>query len=306
MSRSKLVQGLAPWLGQINDPAPELLGHLIGLDFSAAPAVQRLGGDARLLRDRAVTALRLWLERLAASDGSPVVLLLDDLHWADDASLDALVVLLKSITGPLLALLCARPGLIERVPSWGEGLPQHERLTLQRLDAAQGSALTQSLLQRLNPVPIELAALIERRAEGNPYYAEKLVGMLLDLGVISSDGGKDSGQDSGQHNGSDGKDLDDNASAWRFHPDRLNPQRLPTLTGVLQARLDALDPEARRALQMAASSGPCSGTMPWGRWTPAAQPPCHHCSTNPWCRRDPPAPSTTRRKKPSSTTCCTR
>ena len=55
---SKLLQGLAPWLGQANDPAPELLGHLIGLDFSAAPAVQRQCGDARLLRDRAVTALR--------------------------------------------------------------------------------------------------------------------------------------------------------------------------------------------------------------------------------------------------------
>ena len=245
VARAKLVQGLAPWLGQANDPAPELLGHLIGLDFSAAPAVQRLGGDARLLRDRAVTALRLWLERLAASDGSPVVLLLDDLHWADDASLDALVTLLRAASteksGPLLALLCARPGLIERVPDWGEGLPQHERLTLQPLDAAQGGALILSLLQRLNPVPTELAELIERRAEGNPFYAEELVGMLLDQGVIES-----------ERNGhGDGNDE------WRFHAERLNPQRLPTtLTGVLQARLDALDPAARRALQMASVIGP--------------------------------------------------
>jgi len=243
IARAKLVQGLAPWLTQANDPAPELLGQLIGLDFSGAPAVLRLGGDARLLRDRAVTALRLWLERLAASDGSPVVLLLDDLHWADDASLDALVMLLKAATGPMLALLCARPGLIERRPDWGEGLPQHERLTLQPLDATQGSALTQSLLRRLDPVPTELVELIERRAEGNPFYAEELVGMLLDQGVIGSDSG---GSDSG---GSDGE--------WRFHAERLNPQRLPTtLTGVLQARLDALDPDTRRALQMASVIGP--------------------------------------------------
>ena len=241
VARAKLVEGLAPWLGQVNDPAPELLGHLIGLDFSASAAVQRLGGDTRLLRDLAVTALRLWLERLAASDGSPVVLLLDDLHWADDASLDALVMLLKAASTskscPLLALLCARPGLIERVPNWGEGLPQHERLTLQPLDAAQGSALTHSLLRRLDPVPTELAELIERRAEGNPFYAEELVAMLLDQGAIGSD------------SDSDGE--------WRFHAERLNPHRLPTtLTGVLQARLDALDPEARRALQMASVIGP--------------------------------------------------
>ena len=251
VARAKFVQGLAPWLTEANDPAPELLGQLIGLDFSASPAVQRLGTDARLLRDRAVTALRLWLERLAASDGSPVVLLLDDLHWADDASLDALVALLKAAAtsgaAPMLALFSARPGLIERQPDWGEGLPQHERLTLQPLEAAQGSALTQSLLRRLHPVPTALAELIDRRAEGNPFYAEELVGMLLDQGVISSDGASDH-DDSGDSNDS---------GAWRFHAERLNPQRLPTtLTGVLQARLDALEPAARHALQMASVIGP--------------------------------------------------
>ena len=245
VARAKLMQGLAPWLGQANDPAPELLGQLIGLDFSASPAVQRLGGDARLLRDRALTALRLWLARLSASDGSPVVLLLDDLHWADDASLDALVTLLTSATGPLLVLLCARPGLVEQRPDWGEGLPQHQRLTLQLLDAAQSSALTHSLLRRLEPVPRELADLIKRRAEGNPFYAEELVGMLLDQGVISS------GNDIASEGNGDSK------AEWRFHAERLNPLRVPaTLTGVLQARLDALEPAARRALQMASVIGP--------------------------------------------------
>ena len=110
VARAKFVQVLAPWLAQPNDPAPELLGQIIGLDFSAAPAVVRLGTDTRLLYDRALTALRLWLERPAASDSSPVVvvvvlLLLDDLHWADDASLDALSKLLKDFQGPVLALL---------------------------------------------------------------------------------------------------------------------------------------------------------------------------------------------------------
>jgi class 3 adenylate cyclase len=240
VARSKLVDGLAPWLAQPNDPAPELLGHLIGLDFSASPALQRLGGDARLLRDRGLTVLRLWLERLAASDGSPVVLLLDDLHWTDDASLDALVALLQAASGPLLALLCARPGLLERVPSWGDGLPAHERLTLQPLDATQAHELTRRLLQRLDPVPPELAELIQRRAEGNPFYAEELVGMLLDQGVITPDDGAGHGP-----------------GDWRFHPERLDPNRLPTtLTGVLQARLDALDPPALHALQMASVIGP--------------------------------------------------
>ena len=248
LARSKFVQGLAPWLSQPNDPAPELLGQLIGLDFSHAPAVVRLGTDIRLLYDRALTALRLWLERLATSnasdasdtsDGSPVVLLLDDLHWADDASLDALVQVLKDLQGPVLALLGARPGLLERRPDWGDSLPRHERLTLQLLDAAHGAALTRALLQRLDTVPPALSTLIALQAGGNPFYAEELVMLLIDQGVIET-----------------GVSEQDSAT-WTFHAERMLPARLPTtLTAVLQARIDALHPDARRALQLASVIGP--------------------------------------------------
>ena len=238
-ARAKFVHGLAPWLAQPNDPAPELLGQLIGLDFSAAPAVIRLGSDTRLLLDRALAALRLWLQRLAASDGSPVVLLLDDLHWADDASLDALSKLLKELQGPVLALLGARPGLLERRADWGDALPRHERLVLAPLSTAHGAALAQSLLHRLGTVPPALAALIEQRAGGNPFYAEELVMLLIDQGVIERR--SDSGAD----------------AEWTFHAEQVLPQQLPaTLTAVLQARIDALDSGQRRALQMASVIGP--------------------------------------------------
>ena len=234
VARAKFVQGLAPWLCEPGDPAPEWLGHLIGLDFSASAAVQRLGSDARLLRERGLSVLRLWFSRLTASDGSPVVLLLDDLHWSDDASLDALVWLLKDAQTPLLALLCARPGLLERRPDWGSDLPSHQQLTLLPLNDSQRSELTQSLLQRLSPVPPLLNALVQRQAEGNPFYAEELVKMLLDQQVIESLNGE-----------------------WIFHADRLLPDRLPTtLTGVLQARLDSLSGPERHALQMASVIGP--------------------------------------------------
>ena len=242
VARDKFVQGLAPWLCEPGDPAPEWLGHLIGLDFSASAAVQRLGSDARLLRERGLSVLRLWFSRLTDSDGSPVVLLLDDLHWSDDASLDALVSLLKDTQTPLLALLCARPGLLERRPQWGSGTgsgtgsewPSHQQLTLLPLNDAQRSQLTQSLLQRLSPVPPLLSALVQRQAEGNPFYAEELVKMLLDQQVIESLNGE-----------------------WIFHAERLLPDRLPTtLTGVLQARLDSLSGPERRALQMASVIGP--------------------------------------------------
>ena len=234
VARSKLVQGLAPWLSEPGDPAPEFIGQLIGLDFSASASVQSLGNDARLLRERALTALRLWWARLAASDGSPVVLLLDDLHWSDDASLDALESVLKDVQSPLLALLCARPALLERRPAWGDTLPAHQQLRLAPLNDAQRAELTQSLFQRLSPVPQSLIDMVQHQAEGNPFYAEELVKMLLDQQVIESTGGE-----------------------WTFHADRLLPGRLPTtLTGVLQARLDTLSSSERRALQMASIIGP--------------------------------------------------
>ncbi|HZF80000.1 MAG TPA: hypothetical protein VEZ89_09425, partial [Rubrivivax sp.] len=192
-----------------------------------------------LLYDRALTALRLWLERLAASYGSPVVLLMDDLHWADDASLDALARLLNDVRAPVLAVLGARPGLLERRPNWGEGLPRHERLALQSLDAAQSAELTSALLQRLGTVPTALATLIAQQAGGNPFYAEELVMLLIDQGVIDRETSAPHGSD------------------WTFHAERMLPGRLPTtLTAVLQARIDALDPDARRALQLASVIGP--------------------------------------------------
>jgi class 3 adenylate cyclase/tetratricopeptide (TPR) repeat protein len=234
LARTRFVQGLAPWLAQPNDPAPEVLGQLIGLDFSAAPAVVRLGTDARLLVDRALAALGLWLERLAGSDGSPVVLLLDDLHWADDASLDALCRLLRTLQAPVLALLGARPALLERRADWGEGLPRHQALTLQPLDTTQGAVLTQALLQRLGTVPAALATLVQQQSGGNPFYAEELVMLLIDQGAIER-----------------------GEAEWTFHPERMAANRLPTtLTAVLQARIDALDVEQRRALQMASVIGP--------------------------------------------------
>jgi len=74
-------------------------------------------------------------------------------------------------------------------------------------------------------MPAELAELIERHAEGNPFYAEELVGMLLDQGVISSESGNDSGKDSGKDSDGrsegNGNGINDNGSGWRFRRLRL-------------------------------------------------------------------------------------
>ena len=234
VARTKLLEGLSPWLNEPGDPPAAALGQLVGIDFSADPSLAGLRNDARLLRDRALAALALWLQRLAASDGSTVVLLLDDVQWADDASLDALQQLYSQAAGPLLAVMGARHQLVERRPGWGQGLPRHELLSLQPLADAQREQLTQALLRRLPVVPPALSTLIDGQAEGNPFYAEEIIRMLIDDGaIVVADAG------------------------WRVDEKRLGAARVPpTLTGVLQARIDALGEGERRALQSAAIVGP--------------------------------------------------
>lgn len=237
LARRKLVEGLGAVLG--TNAQPELLGQLIGLDFSASPAVQAVATDARRLRDRAFDIGVEWLRRLSASDGSPIVLLLDDLHWADDGSLEFVRRLLHDAREmPLFVVMLARPELTERHPDWLEaGDAAHRPVKLQPLGRSPSQHLADTLLQRLETIPPALRDLVIDGAEGNPFYMEELVKMLIDDGVIVVDTAEAPG-------------------AWRVRPDRLRDAHVPgTLAGVLQARINALDARARSALQDASVIG---------------------------------------------------
>jgi class 3 adenylate cyclase/tetratricopeptide (TPR) repeat protein len=233
-ARAELVQGLAPLLGNDGEAQAMVLGHLIGMDFAAEPALGGILNEPRLLRDRALDVFKRWLQALADSDGSTVVLLIDDVQWADEASLDWLAQLMSHPALPLTLVMGARPALLELRPTWCDGDERHRCIRLAPLDAAMRQRLTTVLLQRLPEVPAALAALIEGQAEGNPYYAEELVQMLIDDGVI-----------------------DAVTEPWQLHAEKLRAARIPgTLVGVLQARLDALASSERRALQQASIVGP--------------------------------------------------
>ena len=233
-ARSKFVEGMAPLFQPEGDGPAHVLGHLIGLDFSTSEHVGPILSDAQQIRARGFDALSLFLRRLAASRGAAVLLVLDDLHWADAGSLDCVRHLLQGNRDmPLLLLMLTRPDLIERHDGWAEGDSLHRRLDLVPLDKQNSNELAQALLRRIVDVPVALRAMITGGAEGNPFYMEELVKMLIDDGVIVAD-----------------------ASDWRVLPDKLLSARVPpTLTGVLQVRLDALRPQDRTALQQAAVIG---------------------------------------------------
>jgi class 3 adenylate cyclase len=230
-ARARLVDGLAPWLG---DDAPRhaaRLGQLIGLDFADDPAVQALTAPA--LRDAAFDALRTVL--LARAARAPLLLVLDDAHWADEGSLAFVRSLVRPAEAPLVVLLLARPSLRERgvVLDWPEGV-EAEAVTLDPLPPASSLALLHALLASLPDAPESVVRLLLERAAGNPFYLEALVQMLVDDGVI-----------------------DASLRPWCLHADRLANLRVPTtLVGVLQARLDALPADELRSLQQASIVGP--------------------------------------------------
>ena len=94
-ARQKIEHGIAPLFVQddgedLAEGHAHLLGHLIGLDFSDSPHIRGIRDDPRQIRNRAFHAAAQTFRRLSASDGKPVVLQLEDLHWADDATLDFL------------------------------------------------------------------------------------------------------------------------------------------------------------------------------------------------------------------------
>ncbi len=208
----------------------DLVGQLLGLDFFNSPVVQaRQGGES--IKELAIAYLIEYLQALASV---PAVISLDDIHWADDSSLDLLDYLVTMMPDTRLFVVClARPTLYERRPSWGEGQEIHSRITLKPLSRRASRNLVAEILQITGGVPSELRDLIVERAEGNPFCIEELIKMLAEDGVIVR-----------------------GEEQWRVEPNRLAEVRVPpTLTGILQARLDSLTQGEKTVLQRASVVG---------------------------------------------------
>jgi hypothetical protein len=115
VARRKVVDGLAPWFDEHGERQAQLIGQLSGLDFGDSPHLRGL--DPRSLRDQAFAALRGYLQALAARSDALPLLLVEDLHWADDGSLDLLQHLMAHAAElPLALVMTSRPA--RTVANW--------------------------------------------------------------------------------------------------------------------------------------------------------------------------------------------
>ncbi len=173
--------------------------------------------------------LRRYLERRAAGD--PLVLVFEDIHWAEPALLDIIEDLTQWSRAPLLVVCLARPEFLDGRPGWGGGKMNASAITLDPLTAEETRRLVAELLE-VDALPDPLRREVLTRAEGNPLFVEEFLRMLIEAGQIERRGGR-----------------------W-IAPGHVAPLVVPpTLQGLIAARVDRGSPEVKRLLQHAAVIG---------------------------------------------------
>jgi class 3 adenylate cyclase len=194
-----------------------------------APALLHLlGFEGGAATDQLFGAWRTFFERLAATQ--TVVLVFEDLHHADPGLLDFIDHLLEwSRSSPILIVTLARPELLDRRPDWGAGKRAFTSIHLEPLSVESMRELLSGLVPGL---PAAARDAVVTRADGIPLYAVEIVRMLLSQGQLVAEGG-----------------------VYRPAGDLTDLAVPETLTALIAARLDELDPSERAIVADAAVLG---------------------------------------------------
>ena len=224
---------LAPDLKQELIP---FVATLMGLQLAGSYAERVAGIEGEAMERLLVRSMRELLGRLAAD--RPLVLVFEDVHWADESSIDLLLAMLRLVTEcPILFVLVFRP---DHPTTAGRLLDtartaypdQHTHLALTPLDAVQSAMLARRFLDS-EELPTAVSFLIERVGEGNPFYIEEVMRSLRDAGAIEDRNGRPRLTRS------------------------IDTVDVPgTIQEIIMARVDRLEAPTRRLLQAAAIIGP--------------------------------------------------
>jgi class 3 adenylate cyclase/tetratricopeptide (TPR) repeat protein len=230
----------------------EILGLTLGLDVAH-------GLHPLAARDRFQDAWIEFLEEI--STDRPLVVLIEDVHWAEEQLLDLLERLVRDTAGPLMLIATGRPELLVERPGWGARL-RSTTIELEALSAEEGVRLLDDLLG--GTLPVGLREVVVDRAEGNPFFVEELLGTLIDRRLLE------------RQNGS-----------WRLAqlpPDFAVPD---TVQAVVAARVDLLDAPEKQALQAASVIGRVFWARPVYELVPEAEPDLRVLEDRDFIRRRP-------------------
>ena len=190
-----------------------------------------LGGSApeelhpREARERLHAAMLGVLADIA--ERAPAVVVVEDLHWADDALLELLERAVE-IEAPLLLAVTARSELLERAPGFAAGAGS-SRLWLEPLPPDAARRMVEELV---GPLPEAVESLVLERAEGNPFFLEEALASLVDRRVLRREGER-----------------------WLVAEEPTSIEMSDSVHALLAARVDLLPEEDKRALEAAAAMG---------------------------------------------------
>lgn len=232
--RDQLVAGLDE--AGLSEWSP-IAGRVLGIEMAETPLTASL--DAQLRQQRFFDVVLQLIQKRAGR--SPLLLVLDDMQWADAISLDLAAYVARNVpASPLLFAIVHRPdtlkgtSLLDSSP-WRAGEGCHT-LHLDEMDDQTSLALARSTLGGIEPSP-PLRRLILGRAQGNPLFVEEVTRALSESGAIRLEV-----WESGER-------------AWTIADDASGVKVPTTLTGLIMSRIDRLETTNRRLLQVAAVIG---------------------------------------------------
>ena len=209
--------------------ADEVLGRLTGKTILALTFGTDVAANLHPLAAREqLHAAWVGLFEEIAADG-PAVIVIEDLHWADEPLLDLLEVVAREARAPFMLVATARPEFADTRRSWTSMKRNSSALSLEPLTPHDAESMVRHLL--VGEPPPGLGTLVGDRAEGNPFFVEELLASLLD-----------------------GKLLYRRERGWQL--DMTRASSIPdSVRGVISARFDLLDQREQTALEAASVLG---------------------------------------------------
>jgi predicted ATPase/class 3 adenylate cyclase len=227
----------AAGIGDLDGPdeARGKLTSLVGESSDASVVVER---TAQLLGFAGATgaaeethwAVRKLLEAMARR--RPLVVVVDDLHWAEPSLLDLVEHIADWSRNAPMELVCtARPELLDARPGWGGGKMNAISFLLEPLDDEESDSMMTNLLGRTT-LPEDAGARIRDAAEGNPLFIEQMVAMMVDDGLLVA-----------------------HEEGWAVEGDLTGLSPPATITALMESRLDRLSDEERSVIERASVEG---------------------------------------------------
>lgn len=221
--RQKVESGTLATLSERKDLIP-YIGNLFSLTYTEAEQVSPERFKA-ILRE----AIKLILANLCQR--SPTVVCIEDLHWADPSSVELLKNILIDLKFPIIILCLYRPNFTLFTSHQAGSIKSYREIRLLQLSPTDAQNMVESLL-KTKTIPRELQQFVRNKAEGNPFYLEEVINSLIETDTLIKE-----------------NDL------WKLTRTLTEKDIPSTVHGVISARLDRLEREAKRILQEASVIG---------------------------------------------------